>query len=297
MTNAMKKLSKIFIFLCSIQTSRLLQPQQPTTIFCHGILNTKNQMHQYQDFIQNPKITFDFPDAEKPCGWNFNNFIYQSYTFFRKQALNREKMYMSYGPDIQALKDQIKSDESYILFGFSRGGSTVINYLAEHNPDNIKAIVLNAAPADFIESIDALEKVIGYNFAPTRATKEKLFNAVFPAYQIGSIPPKDVISSIKNKNLPIFIAHAKTDRIVPIAASWQLYITFLQAGFTDVYLCQLQSGQHKAYPKSPDKINFLQGLHSFYKKYNFDYNHEFATLDNLTSLQPSIEEITQKLMS
>jgi predicted esterase len=292
----MKKIIKIILFLSNIQTTQLFSTQQPTTIFCHGILNTKNQMHQYKNFIQNPKITFDFPDAEKPSGWNFNNFIYQSYTFFRNQGLNREKMYMSYGPDIQALKDQIKSDESYILFGFSRGAATVINYLAKHNPDNIKAIVLNAAPADFIQSIDALDKVIGYNFAPTRATKEKLFNTVFPAYQIGSIPPKDIIPSITNKNLPIFIAHAKTDKIVPISAAWQLYTAFLQAGFTDVYLCELQSGEHKAYPKSPDAINFLQGLHSFYKKYNFDYNPEFAIIDDLTSLQPHIDEITQNLM-
>ena len=292
----MTKLYKILIFLCCIYTTQLLQAQQPTTIFCHGILNTQHQMHQYQDFIQNPKITFDFPDAEKPSGWNFNNFIYQSYGFFRNQSLNRDKMYMSYGPDIQALKDQVKPDQSYILFGFSRGGAAVINYLAKYNPDNIKAIVLNAAPADFMQSIDALQKAIGYSFAPTRADKEKLFHTVFPAYQIGSIPPKDVIASIQNKNLPIFIAHAKTDTVVPIAASWQLYIAFLQNGFTNVYLCELQSGVHKAYQKSPDVIKFLHGVHSFYKKYGFDYNPQFAILDNLTSLQPSIDEIAQKLM-
>src|SRR3989339_866306 len=292
----MMKIIKFLIFLLCLQTSWLLHAQQPTTIFCHGILNTQHQMNQYSEFLQNPKTTFDFPDAQKPCGWNFNNSIYQIYKMIRNQPLNREKMYMGYDLDVQALKDQIKSDEPYILFGFSRGGDAIINYLAEHDTENIKAIILNAAPADLIQSIDALQKAIGYTFAPTRADQEKLFNMIFPTYKIGSIPPKDIIPSIKNKNLPIFIAHAKTDTVVPISASWQLYIAFLQAGFTNVYLCQLESGVHKAYHQSPDVMKFLQGLHSFYKKYGFDYKAQFAIIDDFSSLQPSIDEIAQKLI-
>lgn len=287
----MRTLSKALLFLLCLQTSWLLQTQQPTTIFCHGIIDTKDQIDRYANFIEAPKITFNFPDAQQPIGWSFNNLLYLFYSMIRNQPLNREKMYMGYGQDVEALKNMINPDGSYILFGFSRGGTAIINYLANNNIDNIKAVVLNAVPADIIQSVDDVQKKLGYTFAPTRFDQEYFFNMLFPAYPIGSTASKDLIAQIKNKHLPIFIAHAKTDTIVSISAAWQLYTAFLQAGFTDIYLCELASGQHKAYPQSPDKITFLQGLHSFYKKYHFNYNHEFATLHDLSSLQPTVDSI------
>ncbi len=291
----MKKLYKNLLFILIFQTNWFLYSEKPTTIFCHGILDTQKQIDRYKDFIQQPKITFDFPDAQQPCGWNFNNFIYQIYKMIRSKPLNRKKMYMGYGPDVETLKNQMSSDESYVLFGFSRGGIAILNYLAENNTDNIQAIILNAVPADLMQSVEGIQKAIGYTIASTRYRQEKLFNMIFPAYQIGSIPPKDIIPSINNKNLPIFIVHAKTDTVVSITSSWQLYIAFLQAGFTNVYLCELEAGQHKAYNKSSDKIKFLHDIHSFYKKYNCACDYKLAIHDNLTNLQPTINEITQKL--
>lgn len=286
----MKPSTKILLFLLCLQTSWLLNTQQPTTIFCHGIVDDKNQMYRYSEFIENPQQTFDFVDAQIPKEWDFNNLIYTLCSWFGKQV-NRNKMYMGYGKDVESLKEQINPNEPYILFGFSRGGTAIINYLANNNIDNIKAVVLNAVPADIIQSVDDIQKKLGYTFAPTRADQEYFFNMLFPAYPIGSIPSKDLIAQIKNKHLPIFIAHAKTDTLVPFSAAWQLYTAFLQTGFANVYLCELASSEHKAYPQSPDKITFLQGLHSFYKKYHFNYTPEFAILDDLSSLQPTIDAI------
>jgi predicted esterase len=286
----------IIIFTLCFQTSWLLLCEQPTTIFCHGILDNQSQLERYKEFIEQPRETFDFPDAQEPAGWNLNNFVYKGCSLFGKKPVNREKMYMGHSQDIEILKNKINPDTNYILFGFSRGGTTIINYLAQNDALNVKAVILNASPADMLETVNTMQYAIGYKFAPNRATQEYIFNTIFPAYQTGSIPPIEAITTIKNKNLPIFIVHSKTDMLVHISSSWQLYLAFLQAGFTDVYLCELESGEHKAYQKSPDKIKFLQNLHSFYKKYHFNYNQEFATFDNLANLQPSINDITEKLV-
>ncbi len=289
----MKKLLNLLIFLFYFQAHGLLLTKQPTTIFCHGIVDNKDQMNRYAQFLENPKKTFDFVDAQIPSTWDVNSLIFSVCSWFGKRV-NREKMYMGYGQDVESLSEQINPHEHYILFGFSRGGTAIINYLAEHDADNIQAIVLNAVPADIVQSIDDIQKSLGYTFAPTRNDQEKLFHTLFPAYPIGSIPSTQAVKYIKNKHLPIFIAHAKTDTLVHISSAWQLYIAFLQAGCTNVYLCELESGQHKAYPQSPDKLQFLQSLHSFYKKYHFDHNPEFAIIDDLSALQPSMHEIIQK---
>ncbi|MBV8660784.1 MAG: alpha/beta fold hydrolase [Candidatus Dependentiae bacterium] len=279
-----------------IQTNNLFASQQPTTLFLHGIIDTKKQLHRYEDFIQHPKKSFDFPDAQKPLDWDLNNLIFKVCSSFGKHV-NRTKMFMGQGEDIETLKNEIKPDESYILFGFSRGGAAAINYLAQYNPKNIQALILNASPADMLETVNTMQHNFGYKFAPTRADQEYIFATMFPAYPMNSTPPVDAIAHIKNKDLPIFIVHAQTDSVVHISASWQLYKAFLQAKFTDVYLCQLKSGEHKAYPNSPDKETFLHALHSFYKKYGFDYNPKYATLsdEQLHELQPTEEEITAKL--
>lgn len=268
--------------------------QQPTTIFCHGIIDNQNQIHKYKEFIENPQQTFDFPDAQIPTLWDLNSLIFNTCSMFGK-TVNREKMYMGYGPDEQTLKDQITDDDSYILFGFSRGGTAVINYLAHNDADNIKAVILNATPADTIQAIDDFQKSIGYTFAPNRLDQERIFNTLFPAYPVGSPAIKDIVSHIKDKNLPILIVHSKTDKVVNVTAAWQLYIACKQAGFHNVYLCELESGEHKAYPQSPDKLHFLQSIHSFYKKYHFDYNTQYAVFDDLSRLQPNTQAIIEKL--
>lgn len=290
----MNRLNYIAIALFCLSIHQATWCEQPITIFCHGIVDNKNQIDRYADFIEDPRTSFDFVDAQIPTDWSLNNLIFTVCSWFGK-TVNRENMYMGYGQDVESLSEQIDPDKPYILFGFSRGGTTILNYLAQHDSDNIKAIVVNATPADTISVIDDLQKSIGYTFAPTRIEQEKYFNTLFPAYPIGSPSGIQAIASIKNKHLPVFIAHAITDKLVDISSAWQLYIAFLQAGFTDVYICQLQSGQHKAYPQSPDRLQFLQGLHSFYKKYGFAYNPSYAVLDDLSNLQPTVDTIPQKL--
>ena len=287
-----KKLNFI-IYIFIIQNCWLLQAQQPMTIFCHGIVDNKTQADRYEQFLQEPKTAFDFPDAQTPEGYNLNNLIFQCSSFFGK-PVNRDTMHMGQSLDIETLKNQIKPDNNYILYGVSRGGATTISYLAKHNPDNVQALIIDAAPADMITAVDELQHKIGYKFAADRDAQEYIFNTIFPAYSAGSTPPVDDIINIVNKDLPIFIVHAHTDTTVTIQSAWRYYVAFLQAGFTHVYLCELQVGKHAHYMKGPDSSRYLQALHSFYKAHNLTYNDDYATMD-IRELQPSAQEIIDKL--
>ena len=289
-------LKKIILFLSIINIGYLLQSKQPTTLFCHGIVDSKSQADRYQDFLQEPKIAFDFPDAQEPSGLNFNNLIFHSCAFCGKKPVNLEKMYMGQGPDITTLKNQIDPDESYILYGLSRGGSTVINYLAQNNPTNVQAVVLDAAPADMVSTVNILQHSIGYKFAPTRDYQEYIFNTLFPAYPRNSTTPLQDIGHIKNKDLPIFIVHSHQDTRVHISSAWQLYLAFKQENFANVYLLELTHGVHAHYMKGSERNIYLDALHSFYKENSLSHNPQLTTT-NLEKLQPTSSEISKKLQN
>lgn len=286
----MKKLLSILILL---QISYELQTKQPITLFCHGIVDSQKQSQRFLDVLEEPIQSFNFPDAQAPQEWDLNSLIFQSCSLFGK-SVNRNQMFMGHGKDVVTLSAQIDHMKEYILYGVSRGGSAAINYLAEYNPSNIKALILDATPADMISPIDTLQNIIGYKFAPNRAMQENIFNFIFPAYEINSISPVNNILNIKNKFLPIFIIHSVEDSKVSVASAWQLYLTFKNNGFTDVYLCQLEKGKHSFALQGPDKNLYMNELHSFYKKYHFNYNKKYANMD-LEDLQPSIENIQKKL--
>lgn len=290
----MNRLKKLIVLLFCLQTTWFLQAHQPITLFCHGIVDNHTQMDRYEEFVEHPRKNFDFTDAQKPTDLDLNTLIFNAGSAFGK-TINRNNMAMSYGADIQTLKQHVDAHQEYILYGVSRGGATIINYLAQYNPTNIAGIVLDAAPSDVVFMVDALQHIIGYKFAPDRATQEDVFHSFFPAYKKNSTPIVKNIANIHNKKLPIFIVNSQDDERVYISSAWQLYLAFIQAGFQHVYLCQLAHGLHANYMYGPDKDVYLHDLHSFYKKYGFAYHKKYATLKNLAHLQPSVQEITKKL--
>jgi predicted esterase len=249
---------------------------------------------RYKNFIEQPAMSFDFLDAQEPTEWDLNNLIYKTVSVFGKHV-NRNKMFMATDQDIETLQENINPLESYIIYGFSRGGAAAINYLAKYNPHNIQALILEATPADMIDAINNFQINIGYQISNNRSTQELLFHTLFPAYQLTSKPPVENIQHILNKHLPIFIIHSKEDTRVPIDAAYKLYIACKDAGFTDVYLCILEEGRHAFYTTGNQKNIYLRALHSFYKKYNFVYDENMANIDDLSTLQPTKKEVEEQL--
>lgn len=304
----MKKLSKIAFYVFMMQwnvllTSQTLQPSasqvSPITLYCHGVCGNSTQINDYKDMIEGEFQAFNFPDAQKPKGLSMNKIIHTlCQRLLKKQHINREKMYLGQGQDIETIKEQIDPNKSYILYGLCRGAAAIINYMAQYNPENIDALVLDEAPAnmlDIVENIMFTDKN-GNSIPSTPIQREQWLRFCCPSYPRQAKSPLENITAIKNKNLPIFLSYGiKGSTFHYPASAWKLYLKLKKAGFQHVYICELEHYGQNA--QGADRQIYLQSLHSFYKKYNFAYNTEFAILtdDELDLLQPSVQEIQLKL--
>lgn len=272
-----------------------------TTIFCHGIINNNEQMLPFiKNTIISEAVSFDFPDAVAPCDWDINTFIYNICNIFGKKV-NRNNMYMGQGKDIQTLHETYTKtvDDQIILYGVSRGGSAILSYVAEHNPNNLKAIVLESSPANMLHAINNLQQKLGIKLCTTQASQEALFRMLFPAYPTDAMPPIQSLNKIKNKDLPICIVHAKTDSRVSISESYVIYSTLKKYGFKNIYLVELENGKHGFLYQAPSFSIYKHAINSFYKTYDLPYDENFAVLEysELCDVyQPSEEEINHKLM-
>jgi pimeloyl-ACP methyl ester carboxylesterase len=265
---------------------------QPITVYCHGVGADKDQISDYKDQIAQPCVSFNFPDTQAPTKRR-NKFIAIQCEKIGRKYINREQMYMGQGKDVQALQEQIKSDESYILFGLCRGGMAIINYMAQHNPDNICALVLDETPADVCDIIKKMQN----HCKPLKLfSTQTIMHRCFPACRKNFKAPVHNIASIKNKELPIFLVYANKNTTFHFPSStWKNYLAFKKAGFKNVYLCELKDSCQKAV--GADKLLYLQALNSFYKHHNLAYNPKYAVFNDaqLADMQPSIATIQQRL--
>ncbi len=129
----------------------------------------------------------------------------------------------------------------------------------------------------------------------SRTHKEWALRQLYPGYPKNSVPPVDAISQIDNKELPVFLVHSDNDEIVNIRAALKNYKAFKQAQFPHVYLCKLQHGGHAHNAKGADNQTYRTALHSFYKQHGLHHDEKQATLDNLTHLQPTIEDVDRQI--
>lgn len=262
------------------------------TVYCHGVGADSEQINDYKEQILDPYQTVTFSDTQAPRKHR-NKFIATNCERIGRKYINREQMYLGQGKDIETLAQQISINYSYILFGLCRGGMAIINYLAQYNPSNIQAIVLDETPADIADIIQKMQ----HRCKPLKLFSiETIIRQCFPAYPKKCSPPVDNIRLISNKQLPIFLCYANKPTTFHFPEStWKNYCAFKKAGFCNVYLCQLDHSSQKATGK--DKLLYLQALHSFYKLHNLPHHQIHAVYDaeQMTMFQPSIDIIEQKI--
>lgn len=263
-----------------------------TTLYCHGVGSDKEQITDYKEQILAPCISFNFPDTQKPQKRR-NKFIAAQCEKVGKKFINREEMYMGQTKDVETLKEHVKADETYILFGLCRGGMAIINYMAKYNPKNITALVLDETPADIC---DIIKKMQNHCTPLKMFSTNTIMRRCFPGCRKHYKAPVENIAHIKNKELPIFLIYANKNTTFHFPSStWKNYIAFKKAGFKHVYLCELKESCQKA--QGDDKLLYLQAVHSFYKEHNLPYLPEYAIFDHdqMAQFQPSIEFIQNRL--
>ncbi len=183
------------------------------------------------------------------------------------------------------------------MYGISCGGVGIISWLVQYGSKTIQAIIIDATPSDIVNLVEEAQYKIGFWVLWTRAHKEWALHRLFPEYPKASMPPVQAIAHIENKELPVFIVHSHNDPIVDIRAAWENYKAFKQAGFNNVYICELQQGGHMSNASGPDSLVYKFAVNSFFKKYDLAHDKKYAILTDkeLQQFQPSEEEIDIKL--
>lgn len=259
------------------------------TVYTHGIVDNESQILRFTDAIATQKkSTVRFADASVIQDWSFNGCLSSIIRFFSGKNVNRTKMYMGQGPDIEQIHKSIQKlapEQNIVLYGCSRGAAANINYLAKYNNPQVKALVLDAAPADIPATIKPTLHKFGIN--PNRYLT--IFRIIFPNYPKNAIPPINAIKNIKNKQLPILLIHSKTDEKVLYENSLMLYKEFKKQGFENVHLIILKTGRHSFLLQNKKiKPMYLNAVHTFYKMYDLPYKTTWTQKDfDLSAHKPS----------
>ena len=256
-------------------------------LFSHGIADTSKQVYSYMPsakndkpyLIQKPFITFDYPDA--------------STNIFK---INRTQTSLAQDNEIECLAQtfykKVKADQKVILVGVSRGASTIINFMAIHQPNNVAALILES-PFDCVDSIIwQLANNSPFSWVPgIKKNGHGLMSFVFCKYDPNGIRPLDSIALLP-KDLPIFIACSLKDSLVPAWSTINLYNALVETNHENTYLLALPEGKHAKIIKHPiHGITYQNCVHAFYQKFDLPHVSPFAQLgiNILKECQPKVQ--------
>jgi hypothetical protein len=288
---------KRLLFFLSIFSPMAITSITPKIIYGHGIVDGPGQAQRFaQAFSPGSEIVaVKFADASAPTDWYLNGCLGRLVHTLIGKPFNRACMYMATGPDIKVLQEAIEKQpktQSLIGYACSRGAAAFWQVMAHINPENMKALILDASPASMPDTIKPLLAKLGIR--PNHA--QTVFSTFFPAFDPHEQTPLAAIAKISNKNLPILLLHSKTDTKVPLTHSMQLYLELKTQGFTNVELAILPSGKH-SYLLQDDtsKDQYLHAVHSFYKKHGMAYDSSYIQPTQTALPCPSDEELRAEI--
>jgi pimeloyl-ACP methyl ester carboxylesterase len=279
----------LFLFDCSsIFSSDFQKIVDKNVLYVHGFTGLPDGWKKMVPAIlpDSNVIAPLLPDAQPVKGFGMSKLLYLVGSLWGKK-INRLDSDMGHDKDVEVIISKIP-DKPFVGYGICRGGTALINAVAKHNPQHLKALVIESTYASLPKMLYGF--LSSYGISTKYA--ESFAKALFPSYEIGSVCCQKAIASIKNKNLPVLILHSQDDVTIPLAHAWMLYKTFKEHGFEHVYLVELK-GSH-AFGLRDDKDAYLRAVHSFYKKYDLAYEAEYATAD-MNSYVPSVARVTEKL--
>lgn len=274
------KLSKLYLFL--ILSSYFKFTESVKFIFCHGLGANKAQIAYYHksgyskefDFITDDFVTFDFEDVKSGV---------------ENSNLGQEGDINSLSKEVDIILKE-NPEEQIVLFGLSRGATTILNYagsLPKKVQNNIKALVVEAPFDDLRTIIHNKISQFYLNWIPLidSIAFSLTNNVAFRKYNDKGLKPINSVLSIPT-NIPILFVHSKEDYLIPATCSKNLYNILKNRGHKDIYYLQLPNGSHANYQFKCHNL-YAGMVHAFYKKYGIKYDinktkrYTEKTLNNL----------------
>jgi pimeloyl-ACP methyl ester carboxylesterase len=235
-------------------------------LFAHGLTGNKNQAYAYtqknRSIIdpQFPLVTFDFPDARGPlaslCRINFT------------------QTSMAQDNEIRTLKNEydriVKKypATSVILIGLSRGASTACNFVALHQPSQVKALVLES-PYDSLSAL--IQDLLRNKWLRACALKLIRYGIPFFKYRPEGIHPIQVAHRIAHQ-IPILFICSDEDTTVPKASTIRLAWHLKMTGHSKSHLEMLCYGKHAHLLQGSDGARFQETVHAFYRYYGLPHD-------------------------
>ena len=284
----MKKLS---ILLCIANTVLNAMDDSPRFIYVHGFGSNATKKNHYVKCAVIPEHTlaFDFQDA-----W------LQVNIFGREMGLNLWNSCIGQDDDMQRLSDIIDAcPQDVVLFGESRGASTIINYLgsALAQPEKVKAVILDSPFDTLIHVLShRMKRYFADKFIDPK-TVEKLLPFLCWKYKLDGIQPIHAIKNI-SREIPILLICSREDTQVPWKSSHLLYKELRKKGHEKVFVYSVAYGSHGRIMQGKAKKFYRKVVHAFYKKHDIWHHPEYAQEGEnilISYCQPALEDVDQEL--
>lgn len=260
-------------------------------LYSHGIADTALQAHNIAraGAIGLPYITFDYPDSclyhKGHHKYSIFNYLKLKWNFFVRgnykesslgQIYDIQALYKAYEQAIKELEYENKA-KKIIIFGNSRGASTIIPMIALYKPKNIAAVIA-MSPFDEIENILAhLKKRSKLGSIISLEKAQAITEYIFQKYSRYGVRLIDLIKKI-DFSIPTLIICSKEDSLIPYQISVAVYSMLRNAGMKHIHLFITDHGAHGKILEGPDRKKCVSVIHAFYKKYHLPYNEELASL-------------------
>ncbi len=231
-------------------------------MFAHGRGGNKNNVNYYHrhTIVRSPFFSFNFPDAANGViNYNETSLAQENEIHALKEAFDQV---------CTEYESKLGTSPKIVLTGVSRGASSVITFMATHNPENVCALVIES-PFDAVHSIitGILRKIGLSKSEGLHKLGHKIMAKVHAKYDKHAPTPRDMIQNIKNKDLPILIICSRKDELVPWDSSYRVFEEFQKQGFNNVHILITSHGKHVKILEGRCAPFYKEGVDSFYKGY------------------------------
>lgn len=243
-------------------------------LFSHGIGDTHKLATVYQNGSKNDinrrstipfkTFSFDYQDARPGRFYKIPRISYTSLAQTNEILRLRDAFLQMQ----TTLQNEHGSQYKIVLYGLSRGASTIIMFLATY-PELCKHVagVVLESPFDSIDTIITTKvATMGLEKFVSLQTVQRIFQSIFKLYDPSFPSPIDVVNKIPYE-IPILFVCTKQDTTVPSGSTKNLYQALLHDGHDKVHLIEVDQGKHGKILQGPDGEAYQNGVMLFYKTY------------------------------
>lgn len=259
-----------------------------TFVYSHGFNSAgiKSKKYIRQEILPKNTLSFNYEDATR----------YLALTEGVGLAFGLHNSAIGQLNDVKKLAEQIDqiNSDNIILFGESRGASTIINYLGSQiaKPSKIKAVILDSPFDELINVISFKLKNLHLSRFLKPKFVERCFSSISKNYTLEGLQPINTIKNV-SKEIPVLFICSKEDSLIPWTSSLELYKCLIRSGHKRVHILTLAHGNHAFLTDGKCKKQYRNGVHAFFNKYSIPCHECYAVKGEkeILSSQPTIEQI------